>query len=79
MDADQPRAGHRYLTRVWQQGGLAGQTASEAYYVKCDAETNPAEVREAGQVITEIGLAPTVPAEFVIVRIIHREAAAVAT
>ena len=64
-----------YLTRVWQQGGLAGQTASEAYYVKCDAETNPAEVREAGQVITEIGLAPTVPAEFVIVRIIHREAA----
>src|SRR5262245_9399 len=64
-----------YLTRLWQQGGLAGQTASEAYYVKCDAETNPAEVRELGQVVTEIGLAPTVPAEFVVVRIIHREAA----
>jgi Bacteriophage tail sheath protein len=63
-----------YLGRLWQQGGLAGRTEDEAFYVKCDAETNPPEVREAGQVITEIGLAPSVPAEFVVVRIIHREA-----
>ena len=64
-----------YLTRVWQEGGLAGRVAGEAFYVKCDAETNPPEVREAGQVVTEIGLAPSAPAEFVVVRIIHREAA----
>jgi Bacteriophage tail sheath protein len=64
-----------YLGRVWQQGGLAGRSESEAFYVKCDAETNPTEVREAGRVVTEIGLAPSVPAEFVVVRIIHREAA----
>jgi len=64
-----------YLGRVWQHGGLAGQTENEAFYVKCDAETNPPEVRETGRVVTEIGLAPSVPAEFVVVRIIHREAA----
>jgi len=39
--------------------------------VKCDAETNPPEVRDAGMVVTEIGLAPAVPSEFVVVRIIH--------
>jgi hypothetical protein len=37
--------------------------------VKCDAETNPLDVREAGLMIAEIGLASTVPTEFVIVRI----------
>ena len=64
-----------YLTNLWQDGALAGQTPGEAFYVKCDAETNPRDTREVGQVITEIGLAPTVPSEFVVVRIIHREAA----
>jgi phage tail sheath protein FI len=39
--------------------------------VKCDGETNPPEVCDAGQVITEIGLAPTVPGEFIVIRIIH--------
>ncbi|HEX8920092.1 MAG TPA: phage tail sheath subtilisin-like domain-containing protein [Pyrinomonadaceae bacterium] len=60
-----------YLTELWQAGALSGQTAEEAFYVKCDSETNPPEVREAGQTATEIGLAPGAPAEFVIVRIIH--------
>ena len=64
-----------YLTNLWQDGALAGETPGEAFYVKCDAETNPRDTREVGQVITEIGLAPTVPSEFVVVRIIHREAA----
>jgi phage tail sheath protein FI len=63
-----------YLTNLWQDGAMVGQTANEAFYVKCDAETNPTESREAGRVVTEIGLAPSAPAEFVVVRIIHREA-----
>jgi phage tail sheath protein FI len=44
-------------------------TPDEAFYVKCDAETNPPEVVEAGQVVVEIGLAPVRPAEFVIFNI----------
>lgn len=60
-----------YFGRLLQAGALQGRTAGEAFYVKCDAATNPPEVREAGRVVTEIGLAPAVPNEFVVVRIIH--------
>ncbi len=58
-----------FLTNVWRSGALFGATPEEAFYVKCDAETNPPEVRDAGRVVTEIGVAPVKPAEFVIFRI----------
>ena len=58
-----------FLTNVWRDGALFGNTPNEAFYVKCDEETNPPEVRELGQVITEIGVAVVRPAEFVIFRI----------
>lgn len=64
-----------YLNRLLRSGALKGTTPQQAFYVKCDGETNPGERREAGQVVTEIGLAPLVPAEFVIVRITHRPGA----
>ncbi len=58
-----------YLGELYRQGALKGASAAEAFYVKCDAETNPPEQRETGRLTTEIGLAPLAPAEFVIVRI----------
>ncbi|MBL8392591.1 MAG: phage tail sheath family protein [Candidatus Accumulibacter sp.] len=58
-----------FLTNVWRSGALFGTTAQEAFYVKCDAETNPPELRELGQVVTEIGVSIVRPAEFVIFRI----------
>ncbi len=58
-----------YLTNVWRSGALFGATPQEAFYVKCDAENNPPEVRDLGQVIIEIGVAPVKPAEFVIFRL----------
>jgi len=58
-----------FLTRVWRDGALFGTTPAEAFYVKCDEELNPVEVRDAGMLIVEIGLAPVKPAEFVIFRI----------
>jgi uncharacterized protein len=58
-----------FLTNVWRSGALFGLTPQEAFYVKCDAELNPPEVRDLGQVITEIGVAIVRPAEFVIFRI----------
>ena len=57
-----------FLTTVWRDGALFGRTASEAFYVKCDAELNPPEVRDQGQLVIEVGLAPVKPAEFVIFR-----------
>jgi len=58
-----------FLTLIWRTGALMGVTPEEAFYVKCDDETNPPEVVDAGQLIVEIGLCPTKPAEFVIFRI----------
>lgn len=58
-----------FLTRIWQAGALFGRTAKEAFYVRIDEELNPAAVRNAGQVIVEIGLSPVRPAEFVVVRL----------
>jgi phage tail sheath protein FI len=63
-----------YLTQLWLDGALVGRTPDEAFFVKCDAETNPPDGREIGQVVTEIGLAPNAPSEFIVVRIVQREA-----
>ncbi len=48
---------------------MFGTTPEVAFYVKVDEENNPPEVRDAGQLIIEIGVAPVKPAEFVIIRI----------
>ncbi len=58
-----------FLVRSWRDGALFGATPAEAFYVKCDSETNPSEVIDAGQLVVEIGIAPVKPAEFVVFRI----------
>ena len=58
-----------FLTLVWRDGALKGDTPDQAFFVKCDDETNPPEVIDAGRLITEIGIAPVKPAEFIIFRI----------
>jgi phage tail sheath protein FI len=58
-----------FLLRIWRSGALMGETPEQAFYVKCDSETNPPEVIDAGQLICEIGMCPVKPAEFVIFRI----------
>ena len=58
-----------FLTTVWRSGALFGSTPQEAFFVKCDAETNDSDARERGQVVTQIGVAIARPAEFVIFRI----------
>lgn len=60
-----------YLSDLARRGALAGPQGEAAFYVKCDAETNPPETREIGRVVTEIGLRPAAPAEFIVIRIIQ--------
>jgi phage tail sheath protein FI len=55
-----------FLVNEWRKGALFGLTPDEAFYVKCDSETNPAEGIDAGQVLCQVGVAPVKPAEFVI-------------
>ncbi|MGW4159526.1 phage tail sheath subtilisin-like domain-containing protein [Streptomyces sp. NPDC004788] len=58
-----------FLVNEWRKGALFGLTPDEAFYVKCDRETNPPESVDLGQVICEIGVAPVKPAEFVVFRL----------
>ena len=58
-----------FLFTVWQNGGLFGDTVDEAFYVKCDDETNPSELIETGRLTCEVGMAVVKPAEFVVFRL----------
>ena len=58
-----------YFNSLFEAGALKGASAADAFVIKCDAETNPAASRDAGTVVTEIALAPSIPNEFVVVRI----------
>jgi phage tail sheath protein FI len=58
-----------FLVTEWRSGALFGSTPDDAYYVKCDAETNPSESVDLGRVICEIGVSPVKPAEFVVFRL----------
>ena len=57
------------LTSLWQQGGLRGRTAAQAYYVRCDETNNTPATIAQGYVNIEIGVALQYPAEFVVIRI----------
>lgn len=58
-----------FLRVIWRSGALFGTAPEAAFYVKCDEELNPPEIRDLGQLIIEVGLAPVKPAEFVILRL----------
>jgi hypothetical protein len=58
-----------FLSRVWRDGGLFGETAGQAYYVRIDESLNPESEKRLGRLNIEIGMRPTFPAEFIIVRI----------
>ena len=60
-----------YLSGLLQQGALRGPEPEKAFYVKCDGENNPATVRDAGQLVVDIGLAPVEPGEFIRVRLVQ--------
>lgn len=59
---------------LYRRGALKGRSPAEAFFIKCDAETNIPEDRDAGRVIAEVGLAVEVPAEFVVVRLMRNAA-----
>ena len=55
------------LDQMWDTGLLTGNQAGSEYEVQCDAETNPLEVREAGQIHVRVTLRPVTTAEFIVV------------
>lgn len=62
-----------FLRGLWSVGALAGLSADEAFFVKCDADTNPPEAVDAGLLVVEVGIAPSKPAEFVVFRVSQKK------
>jgi hypothetical protein len=58
-----------FLNNLFAGGMTAGKKPDEAFYVRCNEETNPPEVEEAGQVIAEVGVALSAPAEFIVITV----------
>jgi phage tail sheath protein FI len=58
-----------FLYALWQQGALAGKTSDEAFFVKCDEEINPPEDRDSGRLLAIVGVAPSQPFEFIVLRV----------
>ncbi len=58
-----------FLTRSWRDGALFGRKASEAFYVRIDDDLNPFSEQQLGRLHIEVGVRPSYPAEFIIVRI----------
>lgn len=58
-----------FLTVVWRNGALEGTKKEEAFFVKCDNTTMTQTDIDEGRLICYVGVAPVMPAEFVIIRI----------
>ncbi len=56
-----------FMNGLFRQGAFKGAKASDAYFVKCDAETTTQNDIDLGIVNVVVGFAPLKPAEFVIV------------
>lgn len=55
------------LDMLWGAGLLTGDQAGLEYHVQCDAELNPPEVRDAGQVNVKVLIRPISTTEFITV------------
>ena len=58
-----------FMNNLFRQGAFQGQKASDAYFVKVDAETTTQNDINLGIVNVVVGFAPLKPAEFVIITI----------
>jgi phage tail sheath protein FI len=58
-----------FLEQQRRDGALFGAKAEEAFYVRIDEALNPDNERALGRLYIEIGVRPSYPAEFIIVRI----------
>lgn len=59
-----------FLNGLWRQGALLGSKPEQAFFVRVGlGKTMSAQDVAAGKLIIEVGLAPTRPAEFIILRL----------
>ncbi len=62
-----------YLIEKWKEGALAGAKPADAFFVNCGlGATMSAQDILEGRLIIEIGMAAVRPAEFIILRFMHK-------
>lgn len=59
----------QFLNQLFRQGMFSGGNPEQAFYVKCDAETNSPNEVDQGLLTCQIGVAPVCPAEFMMISI----------
>ena len=59
-----------FLDQLYRKGMFAGGSPAESFYVKCDAETNSPDNVNEGTLMCEIGVAPAIPSEFIVVKVV---------
>lgn len=60
-----------FLTQLWQAGDLFGSTPEKAFRVRVDETLNTGAVVALGQLIVEVTVVPTHPAEFIVFQVIQ--------
>ncbi|MFH8251262.1 phage tail sheath family protein [Microbacterium sp. B2969] len=57
------------LRGLARQGAFAGRTEADSFFVRCGDDVNPPSSQALGRFVAEIGVAPAVPLEYILVRI----------
>ncbi len=60
-----------FLTDQWNEGALFGDTPAQAFRVQVDEAINPPSIRALGQVVVQVTIVPTTPAEFIVFQVIQ--------
>jgi phage tail sheath protein FI len=57
------------LRAQFRAGAFAGPTEADSYFVQADADLNPPPSVALGRIVLEVGIAPSSPLEFIVLRI----------
>jgi hypothetical protein len=59
----------QFLGDLYRRGAFAGDTEQSSFFVRCDDRLNPAQALAQGRLVAEIGVAPSSPLEYLVLRI----------
>ena len=58
-----------FLLELWSRGAMVGAVPDQGFWVRCDETNNPSYLRDLGRLQVDVGIAPTTPFEFIVLRI----------
>jgi len=61
-----------FMGDIHQMGMFSGGKPEDSFYVRCNEETNPPDAVNKGILTIQIGLAPSIPAEFITISVVEK-------